>query len=369
MEDRIKLVRVTLGAGCSQPQPGCAGCAHPIDHREVAELERIDAPLLVEHRVAVEAGGDDVVGGGPGQQVAGDLTDGELVERHVGVQAADHPVAIRPDLTVAVLLIPVGVGVPGQVEPPPRPPFAIPRAGNESLDEFFIRVGRGIREECVQVCRRWRQPDEIEMDATAERGPIGLGAGREPFLFEPRQHKPVDVILRPVGVGRDRHGWPDGLHERPVGPVVGPGGDPVGEDPLLAVGEHDLRMRRGHDKIGVGARDPGDEFAVVWVAGHDGPRAAVEFADGLLSQVEPQARLTPALIGPMALETAVGKNRPDLAGEVRPGRPACGGCQQKTTGGDTGGEVGQAGLHGSRSLPSSFNAAAAPIPGSTALQS
>ena len=56
-----------------------------------------------------------------GQQVAGELLDGELVERHVAVEGVDHPVAPAPHDALAVALVAVGVGVAGRVEPARRP--------------------------------------------------------------------------------------------------------------------------------------------------------------------------------------------------------------------------------------------------------
>ena len=67
-----------------------------INHGVEAVLQRIDAAFLVDHRVAVESGGDDLIGGGVGKEVPGELLDGELIERHVGVERIDHPIAPRP---------------------------------------------------------------------------------------------------------------------------------------------------------------------------------------------------------------------------------------------------------------------------------
>ena len=75
-------------------------------------------------------------------------------------------------------------------------------------------------------------------------------------------------------------------------------------------------MRRGHYEVGIGARDPGDQFTVVWVPWHDRPRAAVELRKSHLADVEPQAGLLVVLVGAVALETAVGEERPHFTGEV-----------------------------------------------------
>lgn len=52
--------------------------------------------LLVEHGVAEEAGGDDLVLGRVGEQVAGVLFDDELVVGQVAVEGVDHPIPAKP---------------------------------------------------------------------------------------------------------------------------------------------------------------------------------------------------------------------------------------------------------------------------------
>ena len=83
-----------------------AGGRDAVRQRVEAELQRVDAALFVQHRVAVKAGRDEVVVAGVGQHVSGELLDDELVERHVGVERADDPVS-RPDAARAVLLVAV----------------------------------------------------------------------------------------------------------------------------------------------------------------------------------------------------------------------------------------------------------------------
>ena len=85
MRNRIKLVGMTIRATDRQTEPDRAGDVHAIDQRIVAEFLRVVSPLLVQHRVAMKAGGDPLVGRGIGEHVACELFDAELVERHVGV--------------------------------------------------------------------------------------------------------------------------------------------------------------------------------------------------------------------------------------------------------------------------------------------
>ena len=311
-------MRVALGACGRQPEPRSAGGAHTIDHREVAELERIDAPFLVDHRVAVEAGGNDVVGRGAGQEVAGDLPNRELVERHVVVERTNHPVSIRPDRPLTILLVAVCVGVAGEIEPATGPPLAVSWAGEQAIDEAFVGVGRFVGEKRGEFGRRRRQTDEVEMHPAAERGPVGLRRWGKPFFAESGPHEAIDPVSRPAVVLSLGHSRPLGLHKGPVRPIVGPRRDPRREDPLLILGELHLGVRRRHHEIRIGTRDPGDHFAVIGMPWHDRPRAAVELRTSRLADIEPQAGLLVVFVGAVALETAVGEDRPYFAGEVGP---------------------------------------------------
>src|SRR5262249_2655201 len=95
--DGIVLMVVTLGTADGNPQPDCPGGGGAIDDGLDAELLEVDAALLVDHRVALEAGGYLLVGGGAGQEVAGQLLRGEPVEGQVAIQCGDDPVAVFPD--------------------------------------------------------------------------------------------------------------------------------------------------------------------------------------------------------------------------------------------------------------------------------
>jgi hypothetical protein len=82
--------------------------------------------------VPVEAGGDFLLERGVGQEIAGELLDGELVEGFVLVEGADHPVAPRVQLAVAVHLVAVGVGVARGIEPVGGHAFAVMRRRKQS---------------------------------------------------------------------------------------------------------------------------------------------------------------------------------------------------------------------------------------------
>ena len=317
---------VALGAGRGQAEPGCACGAHPIDHRQIPKLKRVDAAFLVDHRVAMEAGGDDVIDRRFRQHVAGDLPNRKRVEGHVVVERPDHPVAVGPDLAGPILLVAVGIGIAGKIQPAAGPPLTIPGAGKQPINEPLIGVFRSVRQKGLELLRRRRQAHEIERHPPAERRPVCLARRREPLGLEPRKHKAVDGVLHP---GIILHCWrlrPLRWLKRPVRGIRRARRDPLCEDPLLMIAEHDLCVGRGHHKIRIGARDSRDHLALVDIAGHNRSCATVEFGNGGLTQIESEPRFLVLVVWPVALETAVGKHRPHVPVEVG-GRAALWACR------------------------------------------
>ena len=115
------------------------------------------AAFEIDHVVAVEAGGDLVIHGRVGQQIACKLLDRELVVRHVLVVGLDHPVAPRPHRPQAVDVVAVGVGVAGKIEPLHRHALAIVRRGQQVVDTLLVGVGRLVGQKGVHFGGRGRQ--------------------------------------------------------------------------------------------------------------------------------------------------------------------------------------------------------------------
>ena len=107
-----------------------------------------------------------------GQQIAGELLDGEAVERHVVVEGRDDPVAIEPHLPFVVEVQAVRVGVAGDVEPVAGHLLAVMLRGEIAIDHLFVSIRRVVREERVHLGERRRQPGQRERDAANERRPI-----------------------------------------------------------------------------------------------------------------------------------------------------------------------------------------------------
>ena len=177
MRQRVVLVRVALGASPSHPHPRLAGGGDAILHCGDTVFLVVRSTLGIVHRVAMEARGDELVGGGLGQQVPGELQNGKPVERQVLVQCSDYPVPIWPDRAEGVLLVAHRVRVAGKVKPHPRPALA-ERAGiQQSIHQGFVRIGRTVGHERIYRFGSGRETGQVKRETPDERVSIRL-AGR-----------------------------------------------------------------------------------------------------------------------------------------------------------------------------------------------
>ena len=77
-----------------------------------------------------------------GKQVTGDVLAHELVVRHILVKGANHVIAIPPRLMfVVVVFVAVRLRITDQVQPMPRPPFAVMRRREQTVHHFLEALG------------------------------------------------------------------------------------------------------------------------------------------------------------------------------------------------------------------------------------
>jgi len=124
-QKRIEFVIVTLGATDRHAQPDRAQGVDTIHDVLVDILVRVGAALVGGHVVADETGGDALFAGRGGEQIAGQLLNGECVVGLVPVECVDHPIAPKPHKTDAIEVIAGGVGIARQVQPVRRHPFTV----------------------------------------------------------------------------------------------------------------------------------------------------------------------------------------------------------------------------------------------------
>ena len=68
-----------------------------------------------------------------------------------------------------ILVVAVGLGEMNQVHPVPGPPLPIVRAGEQAIDQAFVRVRRTVLEKSVDLLGRRRQAEQIEMRVGGSR--------------------------------------------------------------------------------------------------------------------------------------------------------------------------------------------------------
>ena len=246
----VELVIVAAAALEREAEEGGAERRHPV-------VDVVDAILLLDGAAftlllveSVEGRGQHLLVGGVRQEVAGHLPERELVPRQVVVERPDHPVAPRPHVGPRPIdLETVAIGIAGQIHPVARHPLAIPRTREQSVEEFFICIGRRISHERLDLPRRRRQAGDVERRPADERAAIGLGLERQAPRGEP---SPDDRVDRAGASGDRRQFRLHRRHECPVRLVCRPFGDPPLQRLDLFVQEPaDLGMRRRHDGIGI----------------------------------------------------------------------------------------------------------------------
>ena len=136
-----------------------------------------------------------------GQQVAGDLLDGELVVGKVAVQGVDDPVAIPPDGAERIGAVAGRIGVACQVQPHPRPALAEGRVVQKPVHRPLIGTRRLVGEELRrQLTGRRRQAAQVQADPTQQGVRVGLGRGMQSFLLQAGENPVIQTVPRPGGI-------------------------------------------------------------------------------------------------------------------------------------------------------------------------
>jgi hypothetical protein len=212
---------MTLGAADRQAEPNRSRRVGAIDGALDAELLGIGATFLIEGRIAMKPRRHELLVPAIGKHVAGELLDGESIERHVLVEGGNQPIAPGPDGAPAVDGVAVGVGVASQVEPVPRLPFAIMRRGQQTIDQFLVRIRAGIVDEGIDFRGCGQEAEQIQRQPANQRGAIGFRRWPYAFLLQAVQDEAVDRIANPFRVLDDRRRRLLRLDESPVRRILG----------------------------------------------------------------------------------------------------------------------------------------------------
>ena len=188
--DWIELVVVAAGAG--------DGEAHQAARDDVDAV--VDDILLnVEKSAAKREEASGRCAGFVVDLVGRDLGDDEFVERPIGVEAGDDPIAVGIGLlVVAVFLedVALRIGIAGDIEPMPSPAFAEARRCEQAIDGGLVFRVAGVGGEGVEFFGRWRQADQVVIQAGDTRREAELGAMAKVFWLPSRARMNRSISVR-----------------------------------------------------------------------------------------------------------------------------------------------------------------------------
>ena len=257
-----------------QAEEGGRGGVDPIGDILDPVLLVDDAPFGREHVIAAEASGHPLRDRGIGEQVTRHLLGHETVEGHVLGERPNHPVTPRPERPRLVVVVAVGVGVPGDVEPLHRHPLRMARRRQQPIDDGLVGCGARIGEERRDLLRRRGKAGEIERHASQPGRPVGFGRGLDPLRLEPGEHEPIEIAAGPIHPLHGRQLRRPRREKGPVGCIRGTGIDPTGkEGPLIRV-EWLAERFRWHLRIVRGV-DSRHDHACRRITGHNRRRTAM----------------------------------------------------------------------------------------------
>ncbi len=297
---------VALAATQGQAEPHRPDGADAIRQHAGFVVLGLRSAFLGRQQQAVETRSDLLLLRAVRQQVAGQLFDRELVERLVLVERLDDPVAIRPDVPRVVRVVSDRVGKTDHIQPRDCHPFAVLRRGQQLVHKLLVGSGRRVGDKCFDLFRLGREADQVEVQPPGERAAVRFRRDLQSRLGQSLAHQMVDRL------GAVRRGRFDRRLVRPMPLILAALGDPALDDRLLLVRQPLVRLRRRHDHVRIGAVDTGHDFAFVRLAGNNGL-----VVHRLVADVQPQLRLSPVLVRPVAQEAVVREDRANIAVELQ----------------------------------------------------
>ena len=129
-----------------------------------------------------------------GQKVAGQLLDGERVERLVMVEGVDDVVAVGEDPLALVAVVADRIREPRQIEPRDGHALAVVGRVEQAVDQMFIGLGVVVLLEGADLIGRGRDADQVERQPTDQRASGGFGRRFDPLRIERGEDESVDRI-------------------------------------------------------------------------------------------------------------------------------------------------------------------------------
>ena len=328
MRDRIVLMCMALGTPYGEAEPDRAGRVDPVHDLLDPCLFRVDAPFLIDDGLAMETRRDQLRLGRAwirrsGQEIPGELLDGEAIEWLVVVDRLDDPVAIRPHLPLAIDRIAMSIGIPCLVEPMAPPALPVMGGGEQPIDQLAIellllgdRPGLESRDKSRHLLRARQQPGQIEREPSDQGRRVRLRRRCDPLRLQAGQDERVDLVPHPARLTNRRRGGPGERLKGPVALITCPLGDPAAEQLGLGGGDRGaLRGRGRHHLRRLVGGDPSQQFTLLRSARRNDPVATTILCRPL-ERVEAQSGLAILLVRPVAGEAPIREDGSDVTIEA-----------------------------------------------------
>ncbi len=111
------------------------------------------------------------------QLIACELFQQKTIVRLVGIQGANHVVAVTPGHGTDLIgreLSSFRIGIAGEVEPVAAPALTIAGRGEEAINHLVVGVGLRVGEEGLGLSGRRRQASQIKVSTTDQRELAGF---------------------------------------------------------------------------------------------------------------------------------------------------------------------------------------------------
>ena len=307
---------VTSGTAHRQPQPDGRRGLEPV--KRVFRLILIDdrAPLSCAHVCPDVTRGHLLFHRRLRHQITRQLVDRELVERHVPVIRLNHPVAPLPHAPLRVDVIPVRIRIPRRIHPVMRHVFAIRRRFQEPVHQSLVCLRPIVRQIRVHLLRSGRQPRQIQRRPPNQRRLVRLGRRLQPLLLQPRSHKCVDRVPRPLGILNLRKRR---TLRRLIGPVLlpfRPRTDPLPNRLDLFRGQALARLGRRHEILRFRRNHPLIHQTLLRRTRLDRMLVIPVGLECIRLQIQTQSGFSLLLVRPMTGKTIVRENRQDIPAEA-----------------------------------------------------
>ena len=326
VEDRKKLIELLLPDGVEfvvvadrathgQTQPDRGSGFHPVHRVTRLKLLVNRSAFAGADVAAIEPRSDQLIPRGMRQEIAGQLVDGELVERKVLIERLHHPVAIRPNRPFVVQMQPVRIAVARRIEPVARHLLAVARRLQKTVHDAFVGSGLLIGEEIIDFLERRGQARQVKCDATNQGRLRRLRGRAESLCFQSGQDEAIHVVARPIGMLGSGRRRTTGRNERPMRLVGGALLDPLAEQGDLVCREFAGRIRRWHMHVWIRRIDPAPQLALFEHARLDG-LMPFDHVRRALGNVEAQAGFALVVVETVTGKTVLREDGPNILVEA-----------------------------------------------------